>query len=249
MHIQIIPTLDDNYSYLLVEHGEALAVDPGEAAPVLAAVRAAGVPLRSVLLTHCHGDHTAGCAALRRAYPCAIVGPGECEAVGLDRVVGADDSVPFGSQVIRVLAIPGHTQGHVAYCSDAPRAVWTGDTLFVAGCGRIMPGAAVAMWRSLELLRALPGDTAVYCGHDYTVDNLAFAASVMPGEALIHARLAEARLLETAGVPTVPSTIAVERQTNLFLRADDACVARALGLADASAVAVFAELRRRKDEW
>lgn len=164
MHIQIIPTLDENYSYLLIEHGEALAIDPGDSAPIWVAMRAAGVTLRSVLLTHCHGDHTAGCSALRRACSCAIMGPAECEAVGLDRVVRDGDTLPVGSQMFRVLSIPGHTQGHVAYHSEASQAVWTGDTLFIAGCGRIMAGAAEAMWLSLQRLRALPADTAVYCG-------------------------------------------------------------------------------------
>ncbi len=249
MQIHVIPTLSDNYSYLLVEQGEALAIDPGEAAPVAAAIRAADVTLRSVLLTHRHGDHTGGCGALRSAYSCAIVGPAECEAVGLNRVVGEGDAVPFGSQSIRVMSIPGHTQGHVAYVCEAAPAVWTGDTLFVAGCGRILEGSAAMMWRSLQRLRVLSEDTAVYCGHDYTEDNLEFAASLLPDEAAIRGRLTEAKRLAKSGRPTVPSTIGLERQTNLFLRADDASVGRAVGLSGASAVAVFAELRKRKDAW
>ena len=249
MQIITIPLLSDNYSYLLLEAGLALAIDPGDAAPVLAAVRKAGANLNAILLTHRHNDHTAGCAELRAQTRCAIIGPAECAACGLDRTIGEGDVVALAGLAVRALAVPGHTRGHVAYVCERGPAVWTGDTLFVGGCGRILEGSAAEMWHSLCRLRKLPPETQVHSGHDYTRDNLEFAASVLPHNAAIQARLAEVQVQEAAGQPTGSSSIAVERETNIFLRADSDEVRHAAGIRDPDPVAVFAELRRRKDEW
>jgi len=249
MEILIIPALTDNYIYLLADAGEAVVVDPGDAAPVQQQLRTSGLRLRAVLLTHHHADHTAGAGELRRATGCSVIGPAECAACNLDRTVVDGETVAFGKHTVRVLAVPGHTLGHVAYDCETACGVWTGDTLFVGGCGRLLEGTASQMWRSLCRLRALPPETRVYCGHDYTLDNLEFAVSILPRDPDICARLDAIRKQEQEGRPTAPSSIGVERRTNLFLRADDATVRDALGLHNPDPVAVFAELRRRKDAW
>lgn len=249
MQTLVIPALSDNYIYLLSDSREAVVVDPGDAGPVLEPLRANGLLLRTVLLTHRHADHTAGADALRRATGCAVLGPGECAACGLDRTVVDGETVACGAHVLHVLAVPGHTVGHVAYYGETACGVWTGDTLFIGGCGRILEGSADQMWHSLCHLRALPPETRVYCGHDYTLDNYEFAASILPRDPDIRARCDEIRAWEKEGRPTTPSTIDKERRTNVFLRADDVAMREALGLHGTDAVTVFAELRRRKDAW
>ena len=245
----IISALSDNYIYLLADAGEALVVDPGEAAPVLAQLQQQPLQLRTVVLTHHHADHTDGAAELRRVTGCSVVGPAECAGCGLDRTIGDGETIRFGAHSLQVLAVPGHTQGHVAYYCETACGVWTGDTLFAGGCGRILAGKAGLMWRSLCRLRALPSETQVYCGHDYTLDNLDFASSILPRDAEIRARFDQIRKCVKEGQPTVPASMSVERRTNVFLRADEPQVRDALGMNTADPVAVFTELRRRKDAW
>lgn len=252
MDIQTIPALSDNFIHLLVEGDEAWVVDPGDATPVLSYLKTHNLRLKTILLTHNHADHTAGVNPLRRATHCSVIGPAECatSTLTLDRTVADHDSIPFGPHPIHVLSVPGHTPGHLVFLCETASAVWTGDTLFFGGCGRIMPGAAAAMWHSLCRLRALAPQTRIYCGHDYTSDNLEFAASILPDDPAIVDRLKQAQKQERAGSPSLSSTIAEERQSNLFLRADDAVVQHALGLLhNPDPVAAFAELRRRKDVW
>ena len=249
MHILTLPILTDNYCYLLIEAGQAVVIDPGEAAPVLAAVAKAGVKLQAALLTHRHQDHTGGCTELRAQTQCKIIGPAECEACALDQRVGEGDRYLLGGVPVGVLAIPGHTLGHVAYYCEAEPAVWTGDTLFAGGCGRVLEGTAKQMWHSLCRLRALPEATHVHCGHDYTLDNLEFGASILPNDVHIALRCTAIRTLAAADQPTGTSTVAIERTTNIFLQADTAAVRQALKLSTLDPVVAFAELRHRKDQW
>lgn len=245
----ILPALSDNYIHLLVDAGEAVVVDPGVARPVLAQLQTLGLRLRAALLTHHHADHTAGADELRHATGCSVVGPAECGACQLDRTVADGETIACGEYSLRVLAVPGHTRGHVAYYCETAAGVWTGDTLFQGGCGRLLEGSAGQMWQSLCRLRALPPETRIYCGHDYALDNLEFAVSLLPDDPALLARLAEIRQQEQSGRPMVPSTIGAEQRTNLFLRADDAQVRHALALSTHDPAAIFAELRRRKDAW
>jgi hydroxyacylglutathione hydrolase len=228
-------------------------VDPAEAEPVLAALRERGRPgrLDLVLATHHHGDHVGGNLALKEATGCRIVGP-QAEAAGipgLDRGVAEDDEVELGGVRLRVLETPGHTRGHVSYLVREARAVFCADTLFALGCGRLLEGDAPTMWRSLSKLAALPDDTRVYCGHEYTQANARFALSLDPDDAAVKARAAEVDRARAAGRPTVPSTIAEERATNPFLRAGDAAFRARVGLGNATAEQAFGELRRRKDRF
>jgi hydroxyacylglutathione hydrolase len=249
MRTLCIPALSDNYIYLLSDAGSAVAVDPGDAAPVLARLRGSGLRLRIVLLTHRHADHTAGADELRRATGCTVAGPDECAGCELDEVLADGGTTACGSHLLRVLAIPGHTAGHVAYHCETTGDVWTGDTLFVGGCGRILEGTAARMWQSLCRLRDLPPGTRVHCGHNYTLDNVEFAASLLPGDPDLAARLSEVREWAHREQSEMPSTIGIERRANLFLRADQASVRAALAMPGADPVSVFAELRRRKDAW
>jgi hydroxyacylglutathione hydrolase len=238
MRIVTLAMLADNYGYLLVGKGAAVAIDPSVGAPVRDALREEGARLDAVWVTHHHADHCGGAEELKRLTGCTVVWPGDGGvALGLDDVA------------FSALPVPGHTRSHVAYYSDAAGAVFTGDCLFVAGCGRLLEGDADQMWTSLLRLRELPGSTRVYCGHEYTVDNLEFASELEPDNTAVRDRLAAMRRRLARGEPSVPSTIDEERQTNPFLRADDADMARAVNMAGAPPAQVFAELRRRKDAW
>ena len=237
MDIEVLSVWADNYIYLLTTGATAVVVDPGVAAPVVAALQLSGGTLSHILLTHRHRDHTGGVAQLRERYGSILVEP-----------QGEGDTLEVGELFIRVLSVPGHTADDVAYWLPREQVVFTGDTLFCGGCGRLGCDAA-RMWASLQVLRDLPDDTRVYCGHEYTVDNLEFALDLEPDHAAIRARLTEETRKRARGLPTVPSTIGLEKQTNPFLRADTEAVRRAAALEGADPVDVFRELRRRKDRW
>lgn len=207
----------DNYVYLLEWDGGSAVVDPGDAGPVLACCRERGLEPSLILVTHGHGDHVAGIPAVQQAFDCEVVGP--AGVAGMDRVVGEGDAVQAGPASFAVLATPGHTREHISFYAADPGLLFCGDVMFVAGCGRIMGSEAGAMWRSLSRLSALPESTRIFCGHEYTEESLRFALGIEPDNAEVKARLEEVRELLAAGRPTVPSTIALELKTNVFLRA------------------------------
>jgi hydroxyacylglutathione hydrolase len=244
-----IPALADNAIHVVVDSGVAVVFDPGESVFVLKVLDGRGAKVGAVLLTHWHSDHVAGAAGIRKATGCRVIGPAECEGIDPDRTVDGGDVVNVGPFDFMVMATPGHTFGHVCYRLEHERTVWTGDTLFVGGCGRILEGTPARMWQSLCRLRQLPPETVVHAGHDYTLDNLEFAAEILPGDSAI-ARM-KARMLDLveSGRPAASSTIGDEREANIFLRADTDEVRAALGMSGAGPVEVFTELRRRKDSW
>ncbi len=249
--IRQVRVLGDNYAYLLHEPqtGATAAIDPGEADPLLAEAQAQGWEIGTVLITHHHADHIGGVAAIKAATGCRVVAPAADlhRIPGVDLAVGDDDTVPLGETHAMVFEVPGHTSGHIAYWFMGEDALFPGDTLFALGCGRLFEGSAEEMWQSLCRLRALPDETQVFCGHEYTLGNAAFALSVDPDNAALAARAAEVEALTRKRRPTVPSLLGLEKETNPFLRADDPALAAALGMAGAPPVAVFAEIRRRKD--
>lgn len=253
LEIHQIPVLADNYVYLCRDPatGDCAAVDPAVADPVLEALDRLGWKLSSILNTHAHGDHTGGNLELKQATGCRVVGAGaDSDSIpGLDVAVGEGDQVAVGDQASVVFEVPGHTLGHIAYWFEDSRVLFSGDTLFALGCGRVFEGTMAQMWSSLTRLRALPGDARVYCAHEYTNANAVFALSVDPDNPALKERAADVRALRKAGRPTVPSTMAEERATNPFLRADDADLQRAAGLVGRDAVSAFAEIRRRKDNF
>lgn len=259
MDVTPIPQLADNYAYLLIDpgSGEAAVVDCAEAGPVLAEVGRRPVRLTAVLATHHHFDHVGGNADLLTALPAlSIYGSAEDAAriPGITHRVREDDSIEVGRLRGRIIFIPAHTSGHVAYHFPAERAVFTGDTLFAGGCGRLFEGDAAQMMASLGKLAALPGETRVFCGHEYTEKNLRFAAMLEPGNRALAEKLEAVQALRRAGRPTVPSTIAEEKATNPFLRTGSAELAasvqsRVPGLPPDDPVALFAAVRALKDRF
>ena len=241
-----VRALKDNYVWLIVdrERGEAAAVDPSEAAPVREALARLGVRLAEIWNTHHHPDHVGGNRALAAPVVRASRYDGDHGRVPGQTVRLADgDTFAFAGHTFRALEIPAHTLGHIAYLTEG--AVFPGDTLFGAGCGRLFEGTPAQMHAALSRLRALPEDTAVYCGHEYTLHNLKFAAELEPEHPAVRARLERVRARPDAW--TAPLDLAEERRTNPFLRFDDPALGARVGERDP--VAVFAALRRRKDVW
>jgi hydroxyacylglutathione hydrolase len=234
----------DNFFYLLIDGGRAAVVDPGNADVVQRALQELGLSLDCILITHHHGDHTAGCLELKRATGCRLIGP-TGGSVPFDTLVGEGNDVSFSSALVSVMAVPGHTQHDVAYYLPSESMLFVGDVLFAGGCGRLFTGDAAMMWSSLCRLRSLPGETRIYGGHDYRIDSLRFAADFEPQNREIQERLSRAVDDPQAGFP---STLAEELQTNPFLRCDAIAVKEAAGLPTAAAEMVFAEIRRRKDK-
>ncbi len=250
-----IPALGDNYIYLHpCGDGRAFAVDPGDARAVLDALSRHCLSLAAVVLTHHHWDHVGGAAELRSKTGCEVIGADSRLIPALDRTVAGGDRFDLCGATVEVIATPGHTRTGVCYHVAAQGegdhdVVYTGDTLFVGGCGRLLECDAATMWQSLQRLLALPDDTLVYCGHDYTLENCEFALTIDPDNHRFRERLAEVQKAVEYGRPTVPSTIAQERVANVFLRVDDSRVRAALNMAGAGPEEVFAELRRRKDRF
>jgi hydroxyacylglutathione hydrolase len=243
--------LDDNYGVLLhdPQSGATAAIDAPEAAPIEAALAATGWRLSDILVTHHHADHTGGIAALKQKHRCRVVAPhGEAARIPLvDETVRENDRLKIGGLEGAVLETPGHTAGHISYTFPADKLAFVGDTLFSIGCGRVIEGTPEMMWQSLLKLRALPNDTRIFCGHEYTRSNVRFARTIEPDNAALATREREVEKLIAAHEPTIPSTIGEEKAANPFLRADVPEVARAVGLAGMPAWQVFAEIRERKN--
>lgn len=223
LEIVRIPVLSDNYIWLVHEpaDGATMVVDPAEAGPVLAALDSRGWKLDAVWNTHWHPDHTGGNAALKEATGCTVIAP-EAEAARIptsDRLVGEGDEVWLGSRLARVMEVPAHTAGHIAYHFADASVIFVGDTLFAMGCGRLFEGTAAQMFANMERLKALPPETMVYCAHEYTQSNGRYALVAEPGNQQIIARMAQVDQARAAGKPTVPTTIEAELATNPFLRA------------------------------
>ena len=253
LEIHAVPALTDNYIYVVrdAETGAVAAVDPSLAAPVLALLGTADWHLTHVLNTHHHWDHTGGNLELKKKTGCIVVGPKADEAriPGIDIALSEGETYGFGGARAEIFDIPGHTRGHIAFYFPESRALFCGDTLFSLGCGRLFEGTPAQMWESLCKLRRLPADTRIYCGHEYTESNARFALTIDPHNPALQKRAREAAELRRRGLPTVPAIMDSERAANPFLRADDPALARAAGIETADPVSVFAEVRRRKDNF
>jgi hydroxyacylglutathione hydrolase len=251
LEIELVPCLRDNYAYLIhdAKSGLCAVVDPSEPAPVKRALEAKGWRLTHVLNTHHHFDHTGGNAALKETYGAEVVGPGkDRERIpAIDTGVDESTNWRFGDRAVQVLEIPAHTKAHIAFVMDG--AAFTGDTLFAMGCGRLFEGTPDMMWTSLSKLMKLPDATRIYCGHEYTLNNGKFALTLEPKNDALVRRMKDVEAARAKDAPTIPSTIGLEKQTNPFLRPNSAEIRSTLGLTGASDVAVFAEMRKRKDSF
>jgi hydroxyacylglutathione hydrolase len=247
-----VPAFEDNYLWLVHDGRDAVVVDPGDAAPVEAALQQLGLKLRAILVTHSHADHIGGIAALLARRDIPVYGPAREPVPGLTHAVGDGSRVVLQAPhlALQVLDVPGHTVGHVAYYGQ--NRLFCGDTLFACGCGRIDQPAAV-MHASLQRLAALPDDTSVYCTHEYTAANIRFALSVDPDNPDLLRRRDAVAALREAGHPSLPSNIGDERRCNPFLRGHidvlKRCAELSAGVSLASPEAVFAELRSMKNRF
>ena len=234
-----VPILSDNYAWLLKDSatGTTAIVDPADAKACIAAVEAAGGQLDMILITHHHDDHIAGVDAVRERFGALVVGAAadQHRLPRLNQAVTEGDTVMLGEVALQVIDTPGHTRGHIAYFAPDGGVLLCADTLFSLGCGRLLEGTAAEMFASLKKLAALPGDTLVCCGHEYTASNAKFALHVDPGNQALQARAAEVKAQRDAGEPTVPTRLSAELAENPFLRAPD--------------VASLAAIRTQKDDF
>lgn len=251
LEIYQFPCLSDNYGVLIHDSESNLtaSIDAPEASAVRQALGEKGWTLTHILTTHYHADHTGGNLELKDATGCTIVGPrNEADRVpGIDVKAGEGDDYEFGAFTVKIFDTPGHTAGHVTYWIPKANVAFTGDTLFTLGCGRLFEGDARTMWNSLSKIAALPPETVIYSGHEYTLANAEFALSVEPGNAALRARADEVRELRARGEATVPTTLMRELETNPFLRPGSPEIQANLGMEGREAFEVFGEVRRRKD--
>ncbi|WP_170783777.1 hydroxyacylglutathione hydrolase [Ruegeria lacuscaerulensis] len=253
LEIVTIPCLSDNYAFLAHDaaSGNTALIDAPEAGPILAELDRRGWTLSHVLLTHHHYDHVDGLPAILEKHTAKVIGAAADahRLPPLDQQVSDGDTFELGGEQVQVLDVPGHTVGHIAFYMPQSAAVFTADSLMALGCGRLFEGTAPQMWASLSKLAALPDDTVVCSGHEYTQSNAKFALTVDPDNAALQDRAADIDRARAANEPTVPSTLALEKATNPFLRATDPAIQAHLGMAGADPAAVFAEIRARKDRF
>ncbi|MBM1556018.1 hydroxyacylglutathione hydrolase [Sulfitobacter mediterraneus] len=248
-----IPCLSDNYAYLLRDHdsGEVAVIDVPEAGPILKELENRGWSATQIWLTHHHWDHIDGVPDLLAVHPAKVVG-GKADAhrlPKLDQAVSEGDTVSLGALEAQVLDVSGHTIGHIALYVPKASLAFTADSLMALGCGRLFEGTPEQMWNSMQKLMALPADTTICSGHEYTASNAKFALTVDPANAALISRSTDIQAARDKGLPTVPSKLSTELETNPFLRPADPGIRATLGMQDATDAAVFKEIRKRKDSF
>ena len=250
--VHIFPCLSDNYGLLLHDPatGETATIDTPEAGRILAEAEAKGWKITQIWNTHWHQDHAGGNAEIVAATGAKVLGPQEVDRIATvpDRVLKEGDEVKLGNVTARIIETPGHTLGHIVYHIPDAKIAFVGDTLFALGCGRLFEGTPGQMWASLSKLRAMPDDTVVYCAHEYTASNAAFALSVDAENSALAAYADDVKAKRAKGIATVPTTMGKEKASNPFLRADDPKLQAFVGHAG-DAVATFAEVRERKNKF
>ncbi|MHA6344720.1 hydroxyacylglutathione hydrolase [Roseivivax sp. CAU 1761] len=253
LELVTLPALSDNYTFLLhdPESRATAVIDVPEAAPVIAELKRRDWTLSEIWLTHHHDDHVQGVGELLDFAPARVTGAAADahRLPDLDREVRDGESFPFGAEEVFVMDVSGHTKGHIAYHLPKSRIAFTGDSLMALGCGRVFEGTMEQMWDSLQKFLPLPGETTICSGHEYTAKNAEFARTIEPDNSALKSRADAIAAARDRGEPTVPSRLSDELATNPFLRAGDEPVRRALGMMDAPAAEVFAEIRRRKDAF
>jgi hydroxyacylglutathione hydrolase len=253
LQIELVPMLKDNYAYLIHDRasGATAILDPSEAEPGLKAAESHGWKITHVLDTHHHWDHSGGNLGIKEATGAKVVGPAyDKERIpGIDVEVDERSGFDLAGHHAEVMFIPGHTKGHIAFHFPESKAVFCGDTLFSIGCGKMFEGTPDLMWPSLLKLRALPDDTRIYCGHEYTEANIRFALSADPDNAALQARAAEVKRLRADGRPTIPAVLGEEKKSNPFLRADQPELMARFGGKDRPAYEIFGAIRAAKDKF
>ncbi|MBO6897964.1 MAG: hydroxyacylglutathione hydrolase [Shimia sp.] len=251
--IVTIPCLSDNYAFLIhdADSGATALVDAPEPGPILNELKSRGWTLSHVLLTHHHWDHVDGLPDILATHPAKVIGA-KADAhrlPALDLAVSEGETFDFAGETVSVLDVSGHTVGHIAFHFPNTAAVFTGDSLMAMGCGRLFEGSPAQMFDSLSKLAALPDDTSVCSGHEYTASNCAFAVSLGEDNAAVAQRIADTNAMRAKDTATVPSNLGLEKQTNPFLRSNDPALQKALGMEGAAPVDVFTEVRKRKDNF
>ena len=251
--VDVFAARSDNFGYLVHDaaSGRTAAIDAPEAAAIRNALLQRGWTLTDIFITHHHIDHVEAIAELKAEFGARVIGPrAEADKIdGLDELVGDGDTVALGESRFQVMATPGHTLGHIVFYDAAGGHLFSADALFSLGVGRMFEGTPGPMWAGLERLRALPDETLVYCGHEYTQSNARFALSIDPDNAALKARAAEVDALRAAGRATIPFTLGEDKRANPFLRADAPELARHYGLEGADPAEVFAAIRKGKDNF
>ncbi len=242
-----------NYGVLLhcPETQRTACVDSGDAEASLAAAKNQGWSITDIWVTHHHHDHTDGVLELKEKTGASVIGPNlpDTPILGVDHVISDGDVFDFAGRGVTAIHTPGHTLDMINFYLPAESLLFAGDTLFTLGCGRVFEGDASMMWKSLLKLAALPKDTIVYSSHEYTLANAEFAVTVDPDNAALHEQVQNVKNRRANDEPTIPSTLAMELNTNPFLRPDDPAIRKHLNMQEASDAEVFAEIRRRKDEF
>ena len=246
----VVPVLQTNYSFLIPHDGGCVVVDPPVVQPIQDAAGERDWALTAILLTHHHPDHIGGAEELAALHDCPVYGPGDARIPMVTHVVGEGDTVRFGTSLsAQVWEVPGHTSSHIAYYLPESNALFCGDLLFSGGCGRIFDGTARQMWNSIERLDSLPGETLIFCGHEYTESNLEFAATVEPDNPDLAAYASEVKEMRRENRPTIPCLLERERLINPFMRAADPAVIRGSGSSADDPSSVFEALRNAKDHF
>jgi hydroxyacylglutathione hydrolase len=253
IEIEMFTAREDNFGVLVHDTAAnfTMSIDAPEEAAIMAALTRKSWKLDTILTTHKHIDHVEANLALKAAFNCKIIGPaGDKDLIpGIDQTVKGGDSLKLGTMDIQVIDTPGHTNACISFYVPSAKAVFTADSLFSLGCGRIFDGTPEMMWASMQRLMALPPTTKIYCGHEYTASNARFALSVDADNADLQARAGQVKLLREQGKPTLPVTLAQELATNPFLRVADPAIRAHLGMENASDAEVFTELRSRKNNF
>lgn len=247
--ISLIPALGDNYIYLIHWGSDAVIVDPADAAPVLSTLKEKGLKLLYILNTHHHYDHVGGNEEVKKATGCKIIAPHDERIPDVDVKISHGEEVKIGPLTYQVMDVPGHTSSHIAFFEQSKPALFCGDALFAGGCGRLFEGTAAQMHDSLQKIAKLPHNTLIFCGHEYTVKNLSFAASIEPENIVIKERLENMKKLRQEGKPTIPSNLGIEIETNPFLRVGDEALRKSLNMESADDVEVFAHIRTLRNNY
>ncbi|MBK8201229.1 MAG: hydroxyacylglutathione hydrolase [Bdellovibrionales bacterium] len=254
LKVELVPAFADNYIFLLVDTATqtAAAVDPGDATPLIESLNRKNLKLDQILLTHHHADHVGGVQGLSQKYDCEVIGfrGDEHRLPGLTRTVGEGDRIEIGQSHSQVMAIPGHTLGHIAYLFPNEKFLFCGDTLFSLGCGRLFEGSPQQMWESLMKIMSLPDETLVYCAHEYTLANGRFALHLDPNNSELKDFLQAARKLRSHDLPTLPTKLGQEKKLNPFLRPLNTEILKSLGMStEKSPLESFTAMRTLKDKF